>query len=114
MDADPFARQKEIARDMPDTPGVYIMKDEKGAVIYVGKAIKIERSNCLRLPGRRHPAGYEFFVLLFCFNRQRPDPIMAIPARVAVGLRQRIVYCLGRYKWRIQDDGSGRGRSSLG
>ena len=32
----------EKARTLPKTPGVYLMKDDKGRVIYVGK------SGCLR------------------------------------------------------------------
>jgi excinuclease ABC subunit C len=30
-------------RELPDTPGVYLMKDEKGTVIYVGKATSLKR-----------------------------------------------------------------------
>ncbi|MDR0400311.1 MAG: excinuclease ABC subunit UvrC [Treponema sp.] len=33
-----FDRLKELARDAPAEPGVYIMRDGEGAVIYVGKA----------------------------------------------------------------------------
>lgn len=29
--------------ELPDTPGVYLMKDEKGKVIYVGKATSLKR-----------------------------------------------------------------------
>ena len=29
-------------KDLPDTPGVYIMRDESGAVIYVGKAVVLK------------------------------------------------------------------------
>ncbi len=29
---------KEKVRDFPDTPGVYLMKDERGRVLYIGKA----------------------------------------------------------------------------
>ena len=31
----------EIARELPTTPGVYLMKDELGRVIYVGKAVNL-------------------------------------------------------------------------
>ncbi|MBQ2651336.1 MAG: GIY-YIG nuclease family protein, partial [Clostridia bacterium] len=33
-----FEELKEKANDLPREPGVYIMKDETDAVIYVGKA----------------------------------------------------------------------------
>ncbi len=36
-----FDIQEEL-RKMPDKPGVYIMKDEKGAIIYVGKAVVLK------------------------------------------------------------------------
>ncbi|MGL4463251.1 MAG: nucleotide excision repair endonuclease, partial [Planctomycetia bacterium] len=29
---------KEKVRDFPDTPGVYLMKDAEGRVLYIGKA----------------------------------------------------------------------------
>ena len=32
---------REQARDLPTTPGVYLMKDERGRVIYVGKAVNL-------------------------------------------------------------------------
>ncbi|MCM8820318.1 MAG: GIY-YIG nuclease family protein, partial [Candidatus Omnitrophica bacterium] len=34
---------KEKIKSIPDTFGVYIMKDEKGEVIYVGKAVSIKK-----------------------------------------------------------------------
>jgi excinuclease ABC subunit C len=37
-DAERFARLSKKARALPRTPGVYLMKDHKGVVIYVGKA----------------------------------------------------------------------------
>ncbi len=36
--ADGFARAADKVRSFPQTPGVYLMKDEAGRVIYVGKA----------------------------------------------------------------------------
>ncbi len=33
----------EKLKDLPDTPGVYIMRDESGKVIYVGKAVILSR-----------------------------------------------------------------------
>ena len=35
----PLAREK--VRQFPTTPGVYLMKDDKGRVIYVGKAVNL-------------------------------------------------------------------------
>src|SRR5438874_1458968 len=29
---------KRVLQEMPETPGVYFMKDEKGLVLYIGKA----------------------------------------------------------------------------
>lgn len=34
---------KEVAHNLPDNPGVYLMKDEGGNVIYVGKAKNLKR-----------------------------------------------------------------------
>ncbi|MEZ6317131.1 MAG: excinuclease ABC subunit UvrC [Phycisphaerales bacterium] len=36
-----LARLLRTARDLPPVPGVYLMKDHKGVVVYVGKAIKL-------------------------------------------------------------------------
>src|SRR5690606_6877421 len=33
----------EELKKLPDEPGVYIMKDEKGEIIYVGKAINLKK-----------------------------------------------------------------------
>jgi excinuclease ABC subunit C len=33
----------DILENLPDTPGVYIMKDDKGSVIYIGKAISLKK-----------------------------------------------------------------------
>lgn len=32
-----------IAKDYPDSPGVYLMKDESGRIIYVGKAVSLRK-----------------------------------------------------------------------
>lgn len=37
-----FNIEEELAR-LPDEPGVYIMKDEDGQIIYVGKAISLKK-----------------------------------------------------------------------
>lgn len=34
---------KEELKKLPDSPGVYLMKDEKGQIIYVGKAISLKK-----------------------------------------------------------------------
>ncbi len=39
--AERLARLLEQARDLPAAPGVYLMKDEAGVVIYVGKAARL-------------------------------------------------------------------------
>lgn len=36
-------RLREKLKDLPDKPGVYIMKNAKGEIIYVGKAISLKR-----------------------------------------------------------------------
>ena len=36
-----LTRLSKKARQLPDRPGVYLMKDEKGVVLYVGKAAKL-------------------------------------------------------------------------
>ncbi len=39
--AERLGRLREVARQLPPVPGVYLMKDGKGLVIYVGKATKL-------------------------------------------------------------------------
>jgi len=36
-----FVIQEELKK-LPDKPGVYIMKDENGTIIYVGKAVNLK------------------------------------------------------------------------
>ncbi|MCK4542048.1 MAG: excinuclease ABC subunit C, partial [Spirochaetales bacterium] len=38
-----YEELKEMARNLPGTPGVYLMKDEKGDIIYIGKAINVKK-----------------------------------------------------------------------
>ncbi|HZW09529.1 MAG TPA: excinuclease ABC subunit UvrC [Phycisphaerales bacterium] len=38
---DRLARLSRKARELPDRPGVYLMKDHKGVVVYVGKAARL-------------------------------------------------------------------------
>ncbi len=33
---------EEKLRNLPDAPGVYLMKDAKGRVIYIGKAVSLK------------------------------------------------------------------------
>ena len=37
----PYIRIKNDA--LPDTPGVYLMKDARGKILYVGKAVNLKR-----------------------------------------------------------------------
>ncbi|MBZ0172286.1 MAG: hypothetical protein K8E66_07905, partial [Phycisphaerales bacterium] len=39
--AERLTRLNTAARDLPPVPGVYLMKDHKGVVLYVGKAAKL-------------------------------------------------------------------------
>ena len=34
---------KDIVKKIPYEPGIYMMKDEKGEIIYVGKAISLRK-----------------------------------------------------------------------
>ena len=34
---------RDLARELPDSPGCYLMKNENGTVIYVGKAKNLKR-----------------------------------------------------------------------
>lgn len=38
-----FAHKLALAEDLPSTPGVYLMRDAKGEVLYVGKAANLRR-----------------------------------------------------------------------
>src|ERR1700733_4227735 len=38
---DRLAKLAEKARSLPKTPGVYLMKDDKGRVIYIGKSASL-------------------------------------------------------------------------
>src|SRR5581483_962939 len=44
---------ERICAEAPSTPGVYILKDEAGRVVYVGKAINIRRRLRAHFSGRR-------------------------------------------------------------
>jgi excinuclease ABC subunit C len=51
-----LARLKEQRRKLPDQPGVYLFRDARGRVIYVGKAKSIrKRVNSHFSPGRANP-----------------------------------------------------------
>src|SRR6478609_7676064 len=43
---DRIARLAERARTLPKTPGVYLMKDDKGRVIYIGKSASLRDRVC--------------------------------------------------------------------
>ena len=46
---------RERVKNLPDRPGCYLMRDRRGAIIYVGKAKNLKRrvSQYFR-PGARH------------------------------------------------------------
>ena len=44
-----FVEIRKIARELPHSPGVYLMKDRLGSVIYVGKLVWINEANFLNL-----------------------------------------------------------------
>src|SRR5438309_11312158 len=41
MDTDRIERLADKAKSLPKAPGVYLMKDDKGRVIYVGKSASL-------------------------------------------------------------------------
>ena len=51
---------KKKLKAIPDCPGVYLMKDEKGDVIYVGKAISLSR----RIRSYFYPSGNDTKILV--------------------------------------------------
>ncbi|GAB1426680.1 hypothetical protein MASR2M17_01060 [Aminivibrio sp.] len=64
---------KKLLKNLPDRPGIYLMRDDTGAVIYVGKAkslkkciilfpprfLRLPEAESLWIPSRifRHPHG---------------------------------------------------------
>ena len=46
---------REKANDLPLTPGVYLMMDKTGKVIYVGKAKKLKNRVSQYFSGQRRP-----------------------------------------------------------
>src|ERR1035438_6425798 len=69
--ADRIQKLLEKARALPKTPGVYLMKDDKGRVIYVGKSASLrDRVGSYFLPSTRlekKKAGVLEFVVDFDF-----------------------------------------------
>ena len=54
---------KEIVRGLPDSPGVYIMKNDSGDILYVGKANDLKkRVSTYFQSSRRHPERIESLV----------------------------------------------------
>ena len=55
---------KALVQDLPDTPGVYLWKDEKGVILYIGKAKSLRRrvGSYLRKSGLRRKIGEMMFV----------------------------------------------------
>jgi len=58
---------KETIKNLPHTPGVYIMKNDEGAVLYVGKADNL----------RKRVSSY------FQASRRRPDRIESLVSQIA-------------------------------
>src|ERR1700704_863927 len=52
-------RLTEQRRDLPDQPGVYIFRDAKGRVVYVGKAKSIRKRVASHFSGRTHYGSHE-------------------------------------------------------
>jgi len=54
---------KETVRSLPDSPGVYMMKDASGEILYVGKADNLrKRVSSYFQAARRHPERIESLV----------------------------------------------------
>ncbi|MEA2273071.1 MAG: excinuclease subunit, partial [Solirubrobacteraceae bacterium] len=54
--AERLARLKEQRRNLPDQPGVYLFRDARGRVVYVGKAKSIrKRVNSHFSAGKANP-----------------------------------------------------------
>jgi excinuclease ABC subunit C len=55
---------KTLVQDLPDSPGVYLWKDEKGKILYIGKAKYLRRrvSSYLRKSGLRRKIGEMMFI----------------------------------------------------
>ena len=55
---------KSLVHDLPDTPGVYLWKDEKGKILYIGKAKSLRKrvGSYLRKTGLRRKIGEMMFI----------------------------------------------------
>ena len=62
-----YLRKK--AASLPETPGVYIMKNESGAVIYVGKSKRLKmRVSSYFLQNHKHPKTARLVSQIYDFD----------------------------------------------
>ena len=95
-----FLELREKANDLPLLPGVYIMKDKSGEVIYVGKAIKLKNRVSSYFHGE-HNAKTEAMVSKI----QDFDVIIANSEFEALVLENSLIkYHLPRYNILLKDD----------
>ncbi|SEF59760.1 Excinuclease ABC subunit C [Caloramator fervidus] len=53
---------KEALKNLPNSPGVYIMKDENGEIIYVGKAVSLKNRVRQYFQSKNHPPKVKVMV----------------------------------------------------
>ena len=86
----------EKLKQLPESPGVYIMKDSSGKIIYVGKAVVLKnrvrqyfRSQRNHSPKVRamvsHVADFETIITGSEVEKKKPDPEIYLKGAAAVG-----------------------------
>ncbi|MFX1605626.1 MAG: excinuclease ABC subunit UvrC [Promethearchaeota archaeon] len=92
---------KALVQDLPDTPGVYLWKDEKGKILYIGKAKDLRRrvSSYLRKSGHYRRIGE------MMFHARDLETILTNTDREALVLEQTLIKKhQPRYNIALKDD----------
>jgi excinuclease ABC subunit C len=92
---------KALVQDLPDSPGVYLWKDEKGTILYIGKAKSLRKrvSSYLRKTGLYRRIGEMMFIA------RDLETILTNTEREALVLEQTLIKKhLPKYNIALKDD----------